>query len=78
MKKNRGTVLGRIVARLLALSLAQRHSGGGAASPGSSSDETWQGRRHEHRWGGGNTPNKVAAVRAHPSGGSTVRCDGDG
>jgi hypothetical protein len=48
------------------------------AVPGSSTDEVWQGRRREHRGGGGNMPDKMAVAGAHPSGGSTVRCDGGG
>jgi hypothetical protein len=40
-----------------------------------SSRPTWRarrarlGRQREHRGGGGNTPDKVAAAGAHPSGG---------
>jgi hypothetical protein len=56
---------------------AQRDRGG-EAGPGSPADKVWRGRQCEHRGGSGNMPEKVAAVGAHPSGGSTVRCDGGG
>jgi hypothetical protein len=46
---------------------------GGAVGPGSATDKVSRGRRREHRGGGGNMPDNVAVVRAHPSDGSTVR-----
>jgi hypothetical protein len=41
------------------------------ASPRALADKVSQKWWREHREGGGNTPDKVAAVRAHPSSGST-------
>jgi hypothetical protein len=44
---------------------------GGAAGPRAPTDKVSQKRQHEHREGGGNAPDEVAVVRAHPSSGST-------
>jgi hypothetical protein len=46
---------------------------GGAAGPRASTDKVSQKRRREHHEGGDNTPDEVAASRAHPSSGSTCR-----
>jgi hypothetical protein len=43
----------------------------GGASPRTPADKVSRKRWCEHREGGGNTPDKVAAARAHPSSGST-------
>jgi hypothetical protein len=48
-------------------------SGNGRGWPSSSTDKVSRGRRHEHRGGSGNMPDKMAAVGAHPSSGSTMR-----
>jgi hypothetical protein len=47
---------------------------GGAAGPRAPTDKVSREKWHEHRWGGGNAPNEVAAVMAHSSSGSS--CEG--
>jgi hypothetical protein len=44
---------------------------GGVAGLRAPADKVSRKRRREHREGGGNTPDKVAVERAHPSSGST-------
>jgi hypothetical protein len=45
----------------------------GAAGLGSPTDKVSRGRQCEHRGDNGSTPDKVAAVGAHSSGGSMMR-----
>jgi hypothetical protein len=49
------------------------HECSGAANPHALADKVSRKQWREHREGGGNAPDKVAAVRAHPSSGSTCK-----
>jgi hypothetical protein len=67
----RGAGAGRTPDALTAWSLRGGHARGGVAHPCAPADKVSCKRWREHLEGGGNTPNEVAAARAHPSNGST-------